>query len=118
MVSRLALIATVLTTGCMMMSHDGGNLLTVATSHEGVIVSTPPGIECGRCTLTSGCADQIDHTDCDAPFTPGTTVTLSLTEQDVATRIDCISQYVTATDAGDTCSFTFPDGAIVAVSNM
>ena len=114
---RLALLATLVACGSSGSGPDAGGPWQVTvdnTGLQGMVVSDPTGILCGRCAISpQGCpGEPATGSDCAAAFPVGTSVTLHVTEQQVYAGIFCFFDGATTASA---CTFVPTHATTVAV---
>jgi hypothetical protein len=91
--------------------------LTIDRRAVGMVVSNPPGIQCGSCAYPM-CPDPQTASDCSADFAPGTQITLMLTRQMTYFAVHCTSNppAIDTTGSNVECAFAMPQSATVAVT--
>jgi hypothetical protein len=112
---RLAMVAIVWMLGC---GNDSAPVVDAVFSGpaqvilnkqvQGLVTSTPAGIDCGSCAEAGCGSDTVAHTQCGAEFDIGTSLSLSLTEEQIYDGVFCspacgfvVQHSVTVTITGD-----------------
>jgi len=94
--------------------------LTVTTHGQGMVVSTPAGIQCGACAVPmGGCPDPQSATVCSFDFAVGTAITLKLIDQQIYAGVGCTATPATqVTPHGLTCDFTLARPTSVVIDGF
>ena len=120
----VAVLAASGSSGCGSSSSAGEDayappVLTVVAHSRGIVMSTPAGIQCGQCSGSGPvCPLQPPpvYTDCSHEFPAGTSVQLTLEQQDIYFAAAC--SYTGGGAQIPSCTLTITGPAIVDVTGI